>query len=278
MLRRTKSKRFKNVWSATPPALRLSARKLRNLTGVQLVVGEDHEELALNSIGSFLSTNRSTELSIYHAGTSKLFLESVRQKANVRLFDIRTLARVKLPNYGAHVFGSEGFNSITALKWQVILHEIRRSRSTILFFDTDVYFRRPVRELVMRLARKYPIGMQDEGSMRLPPTLCTGFMYWTPQTAAVLRTLWKFSQSNPGLANDQIIFNDLLKCDPRLRKWTYSFPSSLFPNGLHWRLFSAEDSTRTVAELEPYIFHANFVVGSEAKKNLLKHTKNWIEN
>jgi hypothetical protein len=196
----------------------------------------------------------------------------------VRLVDLESVFRLDQKYQNGENFGSEDFNLIPALKWTIILHEIQTQASTVLFFDTDVFFRRPVTQLVAALARQYPIGMQDEAQMRVPPTLCTGFMFWAPQTTSLLKLLVRLSRKNPGVANDQVLFNELLNTEPVIAKKTFSFPTSLFPNGLHSKLFSRQASLQTVTELSPYIFHANFVVGSTAKIKLLKTTGNWLNS
>lgn len=270
----TKSKRFKNVWSLRPLISGQGGRtNAKSLVAVQLVVGREHEELSRNSLNSFLAHNPQTQVTVYHSGLTREFLQSFESRAKLVNLDLEFPKR-EFPQAG-EIFGTEKFNVISNLKWEIILNEIKASHSTVLFFDTDVAFRRPASDLLIALARQNPIGLQDEAEMKIPPTVCTGFMFWTPRAKGLLRLLVNFSRANPGVANDQTIFNDLIKNHPSLAKKIYVFPTSLFPNGLHARLFSTQILPKRVAELLPYIFHANWVVGSSAKIELLKSTGNW---
>lgn len=274
---KSKSKRFKNIWRA-PFGVSLKRKPLSSERGIQavmLMVGAAHEPLALNAITSFRNHNPNIPLTVYVHDGSAVFVSSVEAMDKTEIKLLENSGLLDGTSVVGSEFGTEDFNRVVALKWKVIEAELLLAKKTVLFFDTDVAFRRPLEDVLVKLSRKYPIGVQDEIGEGLWPVACTGFMFLTRQSLPFVRFMERFSKANRYSSNDQILLNSLLRREKQLLRKVYFFPAALFPTGRLWKQFAPDASPYVLGELEPFIFHANFVPSLDSKVGLLKATGNW---
>jgi hypothetical protein len=75
---------------------------------------------------------------------------------------------------------------------------------------------------------------------------------------------------------DQETLNELYKQNRLFSKKIFALPESLFINGLSYKLLSSEvNETYFSQNLEPFMFHANWVIGKEIKMRLLQKYGLW---
>ena len=274
----SKSRRFKNVLRA-PYLFSMKSRpgqSSEEISAVVLVVGNKHEDLALNAISSFRLTNPGISLTAFVHQVSDSFDEALAELGQCKTIPLLEAMGGLNHELVQSDFGTADFNRIVALKWDVILSELKRTGATVLFFDTDVFFRKNVEDVLKKLSRKYAIGFQDEVGEGLWPVACTGFMFLTKRSIPFIKFMIRFTKANDYVSNDQILLNSVIRKEKQLTRHVYFFPPALFPTGRLWKQFLRVKSDFVLGELEPFVFHANFVPDAASKTSLLKETGNWF--
>lgn len=276
----SKARRFKNVLRV-PYLLSMKSRPGQSsdeISAVVLVVGNKHEDLALNAISSFRRTNPGIPLTAFVHQVSNSFDEALAELGQCKTIPLLQALGGLNHELIQSDFGTTDFNQIVALKWDVILSELNKTGSTVLFFDTDVFFRKNVEDILKKLSRKYAIGFQDEVGEGLWPVACTGFMFLTKRSIPFIKFMIRFTKANDYVSNDQILLNSVIRKEKQLTRHLYFFPPALFPTGRLWKQFLNVKSDYVLGELDPYVFHANFVPDTGSKTSLLKETGNWLRH
>jgi hypothetical protein len=173
-------------------------------------------------------------------------------------------------------FGTEAFDAVVANKWRAILAALDRGYSQVVFSDCDIAVVRNFVPFLEAASAYYSCGVQSESNPVFPAHYCTGFMYFTAEARPFLESLSAVNLSNLHLGNDQKIFNLVVRSNKNLVRDILLLPESLFQNGLHFRTFLGQRFPDSGADLQPYIFHANFVSGIESKIRLLKYASLWF--
>ena len=191
---------------------------------------------------------------------------------------------------------TDQFNIATLSKWEAINHQLQLDFDFIIFCDLDVVWLNSPIEYFARFFEdtNYSIATQSEGLSKWPPEACTGFMAIRRNEFTV-----KFFKScyNAHVellrqgknCNDQHVLNDLLLAHPNLRNQVYFLDCSLFPNGQLYNIIDRSNDfvkSELTKESNPYIFHANWVVGEDTKLAFMlkalsikqKHSRKPIQN
>jgi hypothetical protein len=179
-------------------------------------------------------------------------------------------------------FGSRAFHDIS---WKKIflIRQLIESHPHVVYSDIDVAWIRNPLHYLSQVALIYPMAFQTEGLARFPPALCSGFASFarSERTIAFLDAMIEFHAGQTGSEkrlDDQAVSQQLVENDPAWLRDIYCLPESLFLNGLGYRTLqdAGEPPAHMEGELLPFVFHANWTIGSENKRKLLAGTGTWL--
>jgi hypothetical protein len=181
-------------------------------------------------------------------------------------------------------YGSPPFARFTVAKWQAIRFLLNAGFRRVIYTDVDVaWIRNPLSHLRAAL-NDYDVAMQTDTSDSYPPGYCTGFMSYrnTPATLALLDHLEQWHcdilKEYPNV-HDQIAFNLMITKDRSLMSRIFILNELLFASGLVALGLTGcdEEIERTLTRrLNPMTFHANWTVGLDKKRTLLRRSGNWL--
>jgi hypothetical protein len=224
-------------------------------------------------------TNARPDVIIYTSSSSYAKIEKIVDQYSPQL-SIEVIEFIKssnsldISNYSN--YGTQGFNYITSIKWDVILKTLDKHYETVVYADCDLVFIADFSDYIKSSSHIFACGIQSESSPSFPPNYCTGFMYFTRGAADFLKKLSTVNVAYAHKYNDQDVFNMIIKENPHVVKDLLALPEALFQNGLLYQTHSGAKFPELVGELRPYLFHANYVIGVENKINLLKRSKLWF--
>ena len=179
-------------------------------------------------------------------------------------------------------FGSRSFYKIS---WKKIffVRQLIELHPHVVYSDIDIVWIRNPLHYLSQVALIYPMAFQTEGLARFPPALCSGFASFvrSERTIAFLDALIEFNAGQAGSENrlyDQAVCQRLIENDPAWLRDIYCLPEALFLNGLGYRALrdAGEPPVHMEGELLPFVFHANWTIGSENKRKLLASTGTWL--
>ena len=255
--------------------------------------------------------NRSPALLLMYTSGYKEFLENVLQNlVDISLSgcDVRILTafrdeqelldlvkKYKLPIYvdaeraldeisgskdATFIYGTPCFNQLMFQKVLFIRRNLHAYKH-LIYSDLDVaWLRNPVPHL-NEVHKKYAFAFQSEAQSVCRKILCFGFLSIRSTIVSryyigILARNLKTSASSALYESDQEILNRLYQSSRYFHRAVYVLSESLFPNGLGYKLLAKDDEdTQLTQRLQPYIFHANFVVGLPKKRYLLQKYGNW---
>jgi hypothetical protein len=160
--------------------------------------------------------------------------------------------------------------------------QLLEAHEFVLFADVDIAWLKSPLDYLEKVLAAYPIAMQTEAVGQFPPPFCMGFMAMRAGEATTRILSWFQSQyaldrqANPQAAM-QVTMNRIVAEDVEEAKNIFPLPEALFPNGRLYRAVQepARFETPLVALPEPYIFHANWTIGIQAKQALLSACRLW---
>ena len=245
---------------------------------VFLFSGFDGQELLEDSLTSFRNFNPEIEISIYLTDPKLKAGLSSRPPFNYsELILTRDSNELDPGTIGIERFGDYGsklFNSRTALKWSIMRDAMERHQCNILFSDIDIICLRPLpMQDFTCILQGYNIFIQDEGANTHPKSPCTGFMGFKncKENIDLFSELDSIHAGKKGLYNDQDAFRAKLFANEAILKKTYFLSQYLFPVGyLAPAILNTSGLITLKPNNNPYIFHANWVVGLDAKKSLME--------
>jgi hypothetical protein len=255
--------------------------------GVLLVVSAGLRDFTANTLETLKRAGIArTSIHLFCSDAAAAEMRSLGEEqlpANVQSLDrlFETQARAGQEDYSD--YGSAQFGRFTLHKWRAIKQLMESGVAHVVYTDVDIAWRMNPIPLLLRIAEVFDLAVQTECQPIFPPLFCTGFMSLKRSafTLSLLEHLIK-AQSSALAANpevhDQKVFNHVVSRNRALVKRIYPLSEAVFPNGLLARLFSTQDaqlSKLATAQVRPAIFHANFTVGLENKRRLLKRTGNW---
>jgi len=138
--------------------------------------------------------------------------------------------------------------------------------------------------LLRRALQLFEAAVQTEGTENFPPEFCTGFMSWRRSEFALrlLEQLERYHATTveqEATAHDQVVLNRYLASTPELIQRICALSELQFANGLLAGALVARDAAieqMLTGHMAPMIFHANWTVGLERKRQLLQRTGNWL--
>jgi hypothetical protein len=167
----------------------------------------------------------------------------------------------------------------TFLKYRLpALRRILTEGSSIIYSDIDVSWLRNPLPYLSQVLDHYPWACQTEASPEFPPQFCMGFfaLSATPDT---LEMIDLNIARNAGEA-DQILFREILIENPRYLNNIFPLPESSFPTGLLYQSVRSDNlqPVQLATRLRPFIFHANWCIGLQNKRQLLAHAGAWFDS
>lgn len=187
-------------------------------------------------------------------------------------------------NYSA--FDSKEFYEIVEFKWNLLLEVLELEHSFVIYSDTDViWIKDPIPMLVESFEKYKAIELFIQSDTRRPNYLvpCMGFLAIRNCESIKLifeecRNLHRLRISqNQFIGDDEIIKEILEKYDNPF--WFQELPQISFPVGIFYGLFLKRMHFPNLLTPQPYIFHANYVVGMKSKKFIMRKIgKLWNQN
>lgn len=249
------------------------ANLVQELAVVYLSVGRDGLDLLENSVASIRGVGFSGTIQVFHDAAGEAALETIARKHRLDLERLESPTREKLA--GDVSFGAGDFARITHLKWQVILRALSQPNTVVLFADSDVVFLKAFEDFFLSASKYYMVGIQSESRSFFPPAYCIGLMFFTPQARDLLVQLSRATDSNASRGTAQQILNELILANPQLVPQILTLPEAVFPVGLSYPLLAGSPHPLQVHTPEVLAFHANWVVGNNAKRTMLDDLGLW---
>ena len=212
-------------------------------------------------------------------------LKSVKRVARLHSRQIRVIRTQKLSETELETeqYASFGSRSFTDISWKKIffIRQLIEVHPHVIYADLDVSWIRNPLPYLTQVAEIYPLAFQTEGLPRFPPVLCLGFASFVRSERAIalldaLIALHSDQIDNDNRLDDQAACQYLIENDVTWLRYIYWLPEALFLNGLGYRnLQGGEHPCPMEGELQPFLFHANWTVGTDNKRTLLTSTGNW---
>jgi hypothetical protein len=177
-------------------------------------------------------------------------------------------------------YGTPDFSALMALRMP-LLRKFLETNDYVLFSDIDVAWIRNPFSYLERVLDHCGVAMQTEASELYPPPFCMGFMAFKSGVQAFALLDWfqaayEADRSQNPTATMQVTFNRILKDEPERARQIFPLPEALFPNGRLHRMFLRHAEGQDLAQLpEPFIFHANWTIGADAKRQMLRRLGMW---
>lgn len=177
-------------------------------------------------------------------------------------------------------FGSQGFNRAM---WQKVrlVRELLEEHELVVYADLDVAWLRDPLPYLAQVAEAYPMAFQTEAQGRFPPAVCCGFMSMrrSAETLAFLDDMVAEDAvrvRDGRRVGDQEVAQHLLDARPERARDVFPLPEALFVNGLGSAVLPVEADDRLTGTLDPFVFHANWCIGTEHKRALLRASGTWL--
>jgi hypothetical protein len=174
-------------------------------------------------------------------------------------------------------FSQNQFFQIVQLKWVLISELLRSNYKYIIYSDVDVvWINNPIPGLEAFFDKNSNIDIQIQSFTHAPEKvrLCMGFIAIrnckniTDFISICRKKHSEMLISNPKIGDDDVITE--LNSIEDYSKFIRELPQSTFPVGNMLNLYSKRNLFPGLNSPEPYIFHANFVVGINEKLKLLQ--------
>lgn len=210
--------------------------------------------------------------------------DSVRQVTSAHSPQVGVLADISLPATADGQYASYGSPNFSDICWAKIalIRRLLDQTEHIVYADLDIGWLRDPLPYLVQVATRYPIACQTEGLPRFPPAICCGFMSLrrAEPTIEFLDTLLKQSRTDDHgkPIDDQAACQQLIDRDPAWLNHIYLLPEALFLNGLGYRNAQHREMppVRMEGELQPFMFHANWTINLDSKRELLAAARCWF--
>jgi hypothetical protein len=153
----------------------------------------------------------------------------------------------------------------------------------VVYADLDVGWLADPLWYLQTVGQHFPLAFQTEACRQFPPVMCWGL--FSARSSEVTRRLFttlmdKHDRRPPGapMVDEQASCSALLKSDPGWLHHIYLLPEGLFLNGLGYRCLvdGVQPDVRMHGTLAPFTFHANWTLGLENKRALMRQTGTWL--
>lgn len=179
-------------------------------------------------------------------------------------------------DYGTDPFIEINWAKVHYLRW--LLDRYRH----VVYADLDVGWLADPLWYLDAIARFFPLAFQTEGLRRFPPVLCWGFLS-AKSSATTLglmdALLAEHRRRPPGepMVDEQNTMDAMIAKNPALLGNIHLLSEALFVNGIGYRtLLSEPPAAPLQGSIEPFVFHANWTIGLEDKRRLMKQTGTWF--
>jgi hypothetical protein len=174
-------------------------------------------------------------------------------------------------------FSTDSFYQIVQYKWQLLLRLLEKNFKFIIYSDTDVYWNLnpiPMIESVFDQRPSVEIQIQSFTDNPADPKLCMGFVALrvSPRNTNFVQECAKRHEresfTRKRIGDDDIV--TLKFAEDGFPGSILELPQSTFPVGRMLKLFRKKSIMPGFGSPDPYIFHANYVVGLTNKLILIK--------
>jgi len=176
-------------------------------------------------------------------------------------------------------FDTASFNLMMQQKVLFIERSLRDYKY-VIYSDLDVAWLKNPLPLLFEISKEFDVAFQSEVQASARPVLCFGFV--SIRSTIFSRFLFRkiarklVISSIDNLVVDQEILNEFYNESLLFRKRSFPLPEGLFPNGLLYKILDKnEDDELLTNQLQPFIYHANFLIGTTAKARFLSKYANW---
>lgn len=266
------SPRTKNYLPRKDAHQRRNADDQRSIALALLVTGEGSLAFAQNCL---LSLERSgNKIPAHVFMDSDMGSNSFFQSLNFEIV-VHNLEAGYSGKHGYLTLGEAQFNRLTQLKWQLVGKLLQDGYDIVVFSDIDIIYFRDFEGYIRDISQIHAMGFQSEATGVFPPTLCTGFMFFTREAGPAIHQLIEFSQATPEGFDDQQLLNHSLRRNINSYQHVAVLPEAHFPNGLLFPQLCGMPHKAAVHALTPFLFHANWMSSQAAKKDLFASIGEW---
>ena len=174
-------------------------------------------------------------------------------------------------------WADDDFFRIVQLKWSLLKRVLGMGFDFVIYSDLDVIWQLDAFREVSRCFSARPgVSIQIQSFTRSPdePKLCMGFVVFRNDVNSrnfideSAKRHTRELQNNSRVGDDDIA--TLLYMEREFPTWIYELPQTTFPVGVSLNLFRGKPVFPGLIAQEPFIYHANFVVGLSNKILLMK--------
>jgi hypothetical protein len=175
-------------------------------------------------------------------------------------------------------FTTPNFYALVQYKWVLLKKVAARGFKYTIFSDFDVFWNQDPTSVITAVFEKYPeVDFQIQTYTSDPSfdQLCMGFVSIrnSPKTLEDLSNLQdlhaNMSNADEKTGDDNVISLHY-KENKEFRNRVRTLPQSTFPTGNMINIFARKNQFPGLVPYQPYIFHANFVIGNAKKIGLLR--------
>lgn len=175
-------------------------------------------------------------------------------------------------------FSRASFYKLVQYKWVLLKYAASLKSDYLIFSDFDVFWNSsPIQVLQDTFVNRPEINVQIQSYTSSPSReeLCMGFVAFRNndsllETLEELSTHHRLSLSDDAYTGDDNVISNLYNSEMEFRSKVESLPQSTFPTGNLVNTFSTRNLFPGLTPYKPYIFHANFVIGTRKKILLLE--------
>ena len=176
-------------------------------------------------------------------------------------------------------YGSPEFSCLMKYRFPV-LRAIMAEGKRIIYSDLDVVWLRNPLPYLSDVLDDFPCAFQTESIPVFPPMLCAGFIAMSDSLACctlVDRFIARY-QGRELKRTMQPVLRDILIANKEYLANIFLLPEGLFPNGLLYCTATSDDPlpVTMTGQLQPFIFHGNWVQGLDQKRRFLMHAGLWF--
>jgi hypothetical protein len=246
-------------------------------TLICLLVINKIQEMPHLSLNSIL---KSTSENILVGYIRESDVSELSRDSRISYVDISSMASIEgALNSSRYVdFSQEQFYQLVQYKWVLLEYAATLDFTTIIFSDFDVYWNRsPIAAMNTVFSENPQVIVQIQTYTSSPDKeeLCMGFVAFKngsefKNLVTSLAEIHRVSLMHKAFTGDDNVISDYYRENESFRGQVRLLPQSTFPTGNLINAYAKKNYFPGLVPYEPFIFHANFVVGSSKKIKLLK--------
>lgn len=241
-------------------------------TAICLLLINKIEELPSLAIASL---QENSDLPIYVGYLNENDIYGLPKDTQISYVQLENVDHNKSKTY--QEFGSEAFYETVIKKWVLFEKLINLNFECVIYCDLDVVWVRNASVEVLKTFENRDVEILVQSISQSPahPALCMGFFAFkvTDFTRNFIARCFelqsKYLAQNEFIGDDEVVTElyAQLSYDSRILE----LPQTTFPVGHSIGLFRRFGSLSGIAKISPYIFHANYVIGANRKRILLRN-------